>query len=113
MGDFRNTNRAAITSTMTKLAVRLMFSTFAKIWVKVMGSPPHAVDDLLQLVDFILGQLLPGAKGKHQRRQRSGEGFLNEFLALVGVVFLLGDQRSDLTVLHLEKAFLDSFFKIE
>ena len=67
-----------------------------------MVSPPHTVDQLLDLPDFFFREFFSGAEGREKRRQGAPEILLNELLALQTLKFSPGDQGGHLAVFRFE-----------
>lgn len=59
-----------------------------RIGQKNIGSPPHSINDLLQLVDLLIGEFFSCPECSEERRQRASKGLLHILLAMSGVVFL-------------------------
>ena len=87
--------------TMTMLPVILMLRIFAK--TACIPSPPHGIDDLLQLVNFLVGKLLPAAESRQESRQGALEGVLHKLLALPCEEFLPAYTGSDSSVIVLKQ----------
>lgn len=60
-----------------------------------MSSPPAPVDELLQLIDFLFGQLFSGRERREESGQGAVEGVLHKFFAPQREEILSGDQGAD------------------